>query len=366
MGQELDLDNERLRPYGALVSVEYLLSRVWIFRSGDRILAKQLRLLRDGRISGYYHPREHSWRFRNGRLLFLDISDRVTTSFESFESSGEAGFLIRGRCLDSENVLHSLQETPRHQDLGRDCSLFPIDVRVSGSLPGVQRKNLVLLFANERSLHPRWDRNIPDEDRTWDLCVSFYGQESFYSELHGAEFSSLQTGVKKPLAAHAAFSRNSPLWAYERVWIADDDLLIDWSGINRLFEIFAMFGLQLAQPALREGSKCAHEITRRVPGFKLRYTNFVEAMAPILTRDALKLCMPVYENQLSGWGTDHIWPRLIGPTMGKIAIIDDVSMLHTRPYGTSYSIDLARAEQSALLDAYGISINVQEFGSLRW
>lgn len=334
-------------------------SRVWVFRSDAHVFGRQIRLLPDGRISGYHHPNEHSWIFRDGRVAFLDIADRVTTSFDRVTRDADGALSMAGE-------VYRLDETAAHQALAPDASGFPLDLRVPGAYPGAQRRNLVLLFGNEHSLHRHWPRDITDAERNWDLCVSFYGDVAHYDDIPVAEFSSLQTGVRKCTAAHAAFGRASRLWNYDRVWLADDDLMIGWRDINALFDISRNLGLAISQPALGAGSEITHDITRQVPGLVLRYTSFVEAMAPCFSRDALALCMPVFDRQVLGWGSDHVWSRLIGPAQGRMAIIDTVPMVHTRPLASSYSFDAAKAEEEALLAAYGLWPEIREFGRITY
>ncbi len=356
------LPRHMFAPAGERLSCDELLSRVWVFASPHGVLARQVRLLPDGRISGHYHPNEHSWAFRSGRLAFLDVANRITTSFDSITRDADDRISMAGVFARDPGVTLSLAETVAYQALAPDAAGFPIDIRVSGAIPGARRRNLVIVFGNERSLHREWPRNLADADRSWDLCVSFYGDAEHYHEVGPAEFSSLQTSVRKCPAAHAAFGRGSPLWNYERVWLADDDLMIDWAEINALFSIAENFGLAISQPSLRYGSKVAHDITRQQHGDVLRTTSFVEAMAPVMTHDALQLCMPVFDRQILGWGTDHVWPKLIGPPQGRLAVIDAVSMLHTREPASSYSAEAAFAEQAALLDAYGLVPEVREYG----
>ena len=38
----------------------------------------------------------------------------------------------------------------------------------------LRRRNLVVLRANAQSLHTQWPTNIAEEDRNWDLCISWY------------------------------------------------------------------------------------------------------------------------------------------------------------------------------------------------
>jgi len=79
---------------------------------------------------------------------------------------------------------------------------------------------------------------------------------------------------------------------YDWIWLPDDDLLADLATLNRFFEIVAEYDLDLAQPALGAGSFIAYRITAQRPHMRLRFTTFVEVMAPCLSRRALRLCAP--------------------------------------------------------------------------
>lgn len=51
-------------------------------------------------------------------------------------------------------------------------------------------------------------------------------------------------------------------------------------------------------------------LVRAGEGFELRYTDFVEIMAPCLRRDALARVLPLFNRTKSGFGLSNIWHRL--------------------------------------------------------
>jgi len=65
-------------------------------------------------------------------------------------------------------------------------------------------------------------------------------------------------------------------------------------------------------------------------------------------------------HNLRGWGLGSVWPRLLGGGSSRVAIIDDVTVTHTRPVGgPNYAMLRAagispQAEMDALLSRYGI------------
>jgi hypothetical protein len=113
------------------------------------------------------------------------------------------------------------------------------------------------------------------------------------------------------------------------VWLPDDDLLCDPAAISRMFTICSDLKLDLAQPALSSDSYYTHLVTLEHNAFQMRFTNFVEIMAPVFSAAFLARIVPTLAGNLSGWGLDALWPRMSG--LGRVAIIDATPMKHTRP-----------------------------------
>lgn len=215
-------------------------------------------------------------------------------------------------------------------------------------------RNLVLLRAGDAPLLGSWRRDIPDEARNWDVLVSYYGDRVHGPDPAGItphEYVHVQRGTTKwpaVLALHQA----GLLPDFDYVWIPDDDIATSWSAVNRLFDLCRQYALQLAQPALDEHSHVSHQITRRVPGLRLRYTSFVEVMAPVFHRLAFAACAGSFVLSRSGWGLDAIWPLLVDAP-GAMAVIDEIAVCHTRPMGTTYDREAAAAEMREVMARFG-------------
>jgi hypothetical protein len=192
-----------------------------------------------------------------------------------------------------------------------------------------RRKNLVIVRAGDESLHEQWLGG--DEDRNWDLIVNYFGNDpGLYRKDDVQRIDS--KGPKWPALHDLIQKFNQDVFSYDRVWLPDDDLRATKADINSLFDIFERHGLALAQPALTPDSHLGHLITLRNRSFHLRFTNFVEIMAPCFCLDFLKQMLPSFNSNLSGWGLDFIWPTKISDWT-RIAIIDAVAVCHTRPVG---------------------------------
>jgi hypothetical protein len=93
------------------------------------------------------------------------------------------------------------------------------------------------------------------------------------------------------------------------------------------------YDLLVAQPSLTLASYFSPCITLRHPLTRLRWTNFVETMLPCFHRDLLIRCLPLLDDRIGGWGLDWVWAQEAGPAPGRVAIIDQVAVTHTRPFG---------------------------------
>jgi hypothetical protein len=185
------------------------------------------------------------------------------------------------------------------------------------------RRNLVISPIGDDSVHASWLANRPS--RTFDVFLIYYGQQGDLGRAD-ADHYLVRAGFKWELLDHAARHHRDILDAYDRIWCPDCDIRADTATVNRLFELFAAYDLQLAQPAIAAG-EVSYQFLRKRPGVVLRYSPFVECMCPLFTRQALFKVLPTFLESRSGWGIDWIWPRFFGQR--EMAVLDTVGVEHT-------------------------------------
>ena len=141
------------------------------------------------------------------------------------------------------------------------------------------KKNLVVVRAGGKSLHTRWTE-IPHEDRNYDLLISYFSDEAFaaFQPEPGVEAVLIKGGKWDGLFATLS---DRDLDAYDFYWLPDDDLDISAKDVNALFDAMNTHGLRIAQPSLSPESYFSHFVFSQCPGFVLRYTNYIEIMAPL-------------------------------------------------------------------------------------
>mgnify|MGYP001467576462 CR=1 FL=1 len=321
---------------------------LWRCMNGDgQVVASRICLLPDGRIGGLPEKLSgYSWCRQDKNLLFKDAQDVLWMRFHpqsgAYKSEGGGETLVP------------------IVDFPLPSPVFPL---VRGKMP--QRRNLVIVRAGSSSLHPQWLKGLTSEERTWDLCVSYYGTESEFSSLDGCEYAILQNKERKWPAIAALLGKDSPFWHYDYVMMPDDDLAMTGADINRCFAIMAEYKLELAQPALPANTprlQYSHDLTLQRAGNVLRYTSFVEVMTPLFSREALRECLPSFGLSQSGWGLDWVWPSILGYSKNKIAIIDSAVAYHTRPVGNNYAGLTPKLDEKKLVALFGTGKELKSYG----
>ncbi len=188
---------------------------------------------------------------------------------------------------------------------------------------------LVVVRAGDQSLHPQWTRTLATRD--WDLVVSYFGDDPH--RFRDAGETRIDDKGLKWQGLHALLTRDGFWRRYDYVWFPDDDLAADQATISAFFAHVVELKLSLAQPALSWTSHYSHPVTIQLPGFRVRWTNFIEIMAPCFERGFLETCLPTFAENLSGWGLDWVWPHRLGVETRRSAVIDAVAVTHTRPVG---------------------------------
>lgn len=193
-------------------------------------------------------------------------------------------------------------------------------------------KNAVFVRAGGKSSHRSW---LENSDPKFDLIV--IGYEGLDKELsEAADLFELIPGTKVR-GWFEFFSRHPEmLERYERFAFMDDDLICSASDINRSFELGENFNLSMWQPSLTEDSYFTYSIFQKNPLFLLRYVNYIEMMCPFMTADTLKSCMPLFDLGYET-GIDRLWCCLSPSPDKAYAVLDDVSVRHTRKVGENSS-----------------------------
>ncbi|SDW46657.1 Protein of unknown function [Albimonas donghaensis] len=170
----------------------------------------------------------------------------------------------------------------------------------------------------------------PRAARDWDLVLSPYQDIPDLTEFEPdaviPEAGGKWDALHKVLTGNPDLIDRAPL-----IWLPDDDIEADETTVSRLFRIAAEAGLALSQPALTPDSQISHFITVRNPLTRLRRTDFVELMVPLMTPDVLRAVLPEMEARPAAKGLDFIWQDFAPE--GAVGIVDAAAVGHHRPIG---------------------------------
>lgn len=194
-------------------------------------------------------------------------------------------------------------------------------------------RNVIISAVGNNGLYKGWLGN----DANFDLVLLYYGNDKeTFDKLKSDGYTVVNTiGSKFHLIKDFITNNKDYYDRYDNFWFPDDDLETNCYSINKLFSMHEEFKLWLSQPSIL--GYTSHDITKPNINCILRYTDFVEIMCPLMTSSVLKKLLDTFDLSESGWGVDIIWNYILGCPQDKIAIIDEVSVTHTRQPGTDYS-----------------------------
>jgi hypothetical protein len=195
----------------------------------------------------------------------------------------------------------------------------------------MSKKYLVYSSIGDRTRFPEFWLNEP-EKRNFDLWVTYYGERDDaphrsnvdrYFKAHGGKFQNFY----KIHEAH-----REEILEYDAVFIVDDDIEIGTEDINRLFDIRQSYDLWILQPAFEPHSRISHDVTARIPGALLHFTNLVEMCVPMFSRQALTRFMDRFDPELVSWGTDYFYIWVNGINFrNRYAVVDAVTCVNPDP-----------------------------------
>lgn len=194
-------------------------------------------------------------------------------------------------------------------------------------------RNLIISAVGNSSLHGEWIKGKAN----FDLALIYYGNDldKILQYKNDSKYFQHKQGQKFQLIKDYILANPFILDEYDFVWMPDDDILISSNEINEFFSISHSYNLDLCQPAMK--GFLSHKFTGPEFFTFLRFTNFVEVLAPMMSTRVLKKAVNNFDVSVSGWGLEFFWVKVMSSVIKNIAIVDKVVMTHTRPVGTDYS-----------------------------
>ncbi len=225
-------------------------------------------------------------------------------------------------------------------------------------------KNLIITPTGSNSLYELWmeDKEIIN----FDIIFLCYEDNDFYMELRKKGLTSYKMkGEKWKMSQDFLLNNPNVIDQYDFFWFPDDDLKISTKSIVRLFELHNYFGLLLSQPS--SFGFTSYPITHKQENTLLRFTNFVEIMCPLMSKECLKVLLQTFDMSKSGWGLDYLWIKYLKNPTNKVAIIDDVSIEHTNAVGSNYEnrFEISPMDELMLImNKFNLKFGFTEYGRI--
>ena len=217
------------------------------------------------------------------------------------------------------------------------------------------KNNLIICCAGDDSLHLQWYKDF----RNYDLAVIYYGENDEKKNLYSnsCDIFKIDKGEKYHLIKRFINDNTSLVEKYDYIWLPDTDIVIDCQAVNLMFLIAKKYNLFICQPAMN--GFVSHLITLPQNQNEIRFTSFVEILAPLFNKKTLWFLLDTFDENFTAHGLDFVWPKLLGYPENKIAIIDHLTMKHTKPVGTDYSRFQVSPiiELPEILEKYNLDIN---------
>jgi hypothetical protein len=230
-----------------------------------------------------------------------------------------------------------------------------------GSYSVAPPRVLIIVRAGRDSVHRSWLSTV---NGLADVALSIYDDRDWPAD--GVTFVHHARGGKFPglMAFFEAFPE--VIESYDYFWLFEDDLHLPFESLRQTVDILRVFPFDLAAPSLTYDSFFSWPIAVRNSQFLFRCTNFVEVMAPIMSRAFLRRAMPAFNENYSAWGHEWLWERLLAETRSFAAILDSAPITHGRPFGAGSLYQncpkdcwTPEADKERLLEKYGLDGNVK-------
>ena len=223
-------------------------------------------------------------------------------------------------------------------------------------------KNLVFTSAGHREFRDKdnkpllnnnpidmWTKGLKDFDLvTYCYDDSDIGKDKSNLWIHRPGFTKYQN------FNHYASFYPKHLEQYDYVWVVDDDMFMSTDDINKMFQMMEDYNLDLAQPSISLDGMNYVQMFSHDSRYTLRYTNYVECCAMLLSKRGLKKVKRTFSETVTGWGWDALVSDMI-LEKENVAVLDSVQAYHGMSMSSINKVlprELHKVEGKKLLEKY--------------
>ena len=186
----------------------------------------------------------------------------------------------------------------RH-DRGGQANQRQIEGKIVSTVPRI----LLIIRVGRNTIHRSW---IWTTHGFADVAISTFDDTDCAND--GVRFLHRFPGGKLPGVMDFLRTHPAVIEQYDYFWLLDDDLVLPFDTLRRISALLARFPFDLSAPGLSYESFFSWPLTMANDRFLFRCTDFVEVMAPIMSRAFLQAAMLAFADNFSCWG--HEWLSL--------------------------------------------------------
>jgi hypothetical protein len=187
------------------------------------------------------------------------------------------------------------------------------------------KDNLLIAAIGEGSKHKNWIAG----ERNFDTIFIVYDKHMAKAFEEDGDLVVVEEGFKFQLIKKV-LEENDLVDKYENIYMPDDDVEIDTDSINHLFDVMKINGIEIGQPSM-EDINCINAHVVNKEGANIVFTNYIEIMNPVFSKDALSKVIEYFDENQLGFGYETLWNKLYDNPDDKFAVVHSVIATHTRP-----------------------------------
>ena len=202
---------------------------------------------------------------------------------------------------------------------------------------------LIVLRCGSGSIHKSWIERVR---RHCDIAFVAFDDADFSGDR--PTYAARYPGTKLTGTAEFFADRPDLIEAYDYFWLVEDDLFIPYETVVGALRFAELMRPVLCAPSLAPQSFYTYPITVQNDALFCRGTDFVECMAPLMSREFLKRTLEQF-TVYPIWGIEHFWRHLLWEMRQVAFILDAYPIVHTRPVrgGSLYRLEAEMGIDSA-------------------
>ena len=189
-------------------------------------------------------------------------------------------------------------------------------------------RGLMVLRCGASSIHRSW---IERARTLWDVAFVSYDGADFSSDTptYAATIPGTKlTGIRDFFTIHPEL-----LDKYDYFWLLEDDLFVPYETISGALDFVDIIRPALCAPSLSHQSFFTHPVMIQNDALFARGTDFVECMAPIMSREFFKRSLEQFSTYPI-YGIERFWQHLLWEMQEVAYVLDALPIVHTRPVGS--------------------------------